>query len=301
MYRHRKIILWLNTELFLMRGFQCIPSSIGLECLMFPVNLYTRAIRTNLIHATAIGQVEIEHTYGRILWIFDQSNQEKTLFGDILDSLAIEAGLRGLHFLAGTAINSGYVYEALSNAGYSPLTWQKIWQHRTNFLTDGVQEFEWRKTKSSDLLSIDLLQNRLLSPNEKIITPPATKKPPAFILFYKGTVCGYAYVVTSPNKIMITPIIEPKLPFIKSVINVLVSKFFNHISVHYLVEISSQRWIETTLTNQITVIQPRYEIMVKHLAVHKTLPSSNFVHSRNNRQTDVITPIIKINNGEDNI
>ena len=113
--------------------------------------------------------------------------------------------------------------------------------------------------------------------------------------------CGYAYVVTSPNKIMITPIIEPKLPLLKSAINVLVSKFFNHIHVHYLVEISSQRWIETTLANQITVIQPRHEIMVKHLAVHKILPSSNFVHSRINRRTDVITPIIKTNDGEDNI
>jgi len=57
--RHHKKVLWLNTELFLMRGFQYIPSSIGLECLMFPVNVYTRAIRTNPIHAIAIGQVEV--------------------------------------------------------------------------------------------------------------------------------------------------------------------------------------------------------------------------------------------------
>jgi len=268
---------------------------------MFPVNLYTRAIRTNLIHAIAIGQVEIEHTYGRILWIFDQSNQEKTLFGDILDNLAIEAGLRGLHFLTGDALYEGYTFETLSNAGYSPLVWKKIWRYRTNFLTDSVREFEWRKVKPSDLLSIDLLQNRLLSPNEKTITPPATKKPPAFILFHKGTACGYAYAVTSPNKVMITPIIEPKLPFTKSVLNVLVSKFFHHTPVHYLVEISSQRWIETTLANQITVIQPRHEIMVKHLAVRNILPSSNFIHSRNNRRTDVVTPIIKINGSEDNI
>ena len=284
-----------------MRGFQCIPSSIGLECLMFPVNLYTRAIRTNLVNAVAIGQVEIEHTGGRLLWIFDQSNQEKTVFGDILDNLAIEAGLRGLHFLTGTAINEEYAYEMLSNAGYSPSFWQKIWRYSTNFLTDSAREFEWRKVKSSDVFSIDLLQNRLLSPNEKVITPPATKKPPAFILFHKGTACGYAYAVTSSNKVMITPIIEPKLPFTKSVLNVLVSKFFRHTPVHYLVEISSQRWIETTLANQITVIQPRHEIMVKHLAVRKILPSSSFIHSRNNSHTDVVTPIIKINSSEDNI
>ena len=267
---------------------------------MFPINLYTRAIRTNLVNAVAIGQVEIEHTGGRLLWIFDQSNQEKTLFGDILDNLAIEAGLRGLHFLTGAAVNEGYAFEMLSKAGYSPSYWQRIWRYRTIILTDSTRENEWRKVKSSDLLSIDLLQNRLLSPNEKTITPPAAKKPPAFILFHKGTACGYAYAVTSPNKVMITPIIDPNLPFIKSVLNALVSKFFHHIPIHYLLEISSQRWIENTLSDQITMIQPRHEIMIKHLAVRDILPSLNFIHSRNRRRTDVVTPITKINGSEDN-
>jgi len=284
-----------------MRGFQYIPSSIGLECLMFPVNVYTRAIRTNPIHAIAIGQVEIENMRGRVLWIFDQSDQEQPLFGNILDNLAIEAGLRRLHFLTGTAIIGEYAYEALSNAGYSPSAWQKIWLYRTTFLSDGVQKLEWRKVKPSDLLTIDLLQNKLLFPNEKTVTPPAAKKPPAFILFYEGAACGYAYAITSSNKVMITPIIKHELPFANSVIDALISKFFRHTPVHYLLQISSQQWIETALASQISLIQPRQEIMVKHLAVREILPSSNFVPSRSNRHTDVVAPIIKINGREDNI
>jgi hypothetical protein len=284
-----------------MRGFQYIPSSIGLECLMFPINWYTRVIRSNPVHAVAIGQVEIEHTGGRILWALDLSNQEKSLSSDLLDNLAVEAGLRGLHFLAAAAFKDECSYEALFNAGYSPSVWQKIWQYKTDFQTDDTYGFKWRKVRSSDLLSISLLQNKLLSPIEKTIVPPANKKPPAFILFLKETVCGYAYVMTSPDKVMITPIIEPEIPFAVSVLKILVRKFFRHIPVYYLVQTSSQRWIETAFADQIELIHPRHEIMVKHLAVHDKNLASNFNHSRSNRHTDVITPIIKTNGYEDNI
>jgi len=284
-----------------MRGFKYIPSSIGLECLMFPINWYTRAIRANSIHATAIGQVEIEHTGGHILWALDLSNQERNLSADLLDNLAVEAGLRSLHFLTATASKDEYVYETLFNAGYSPSVWQKIWEYKTGFQTDNTPGFRWRKVKSSDLLSINLLQNKLLSPNERYYYPPVNIKPPAFILFHEETVCGFAYVITSPNKVMITPIIEYEVPFATSVLKILVRKFFRHTPVIYLVQTSSQHWIEPALGDKIVLIQPRHEIMVKHLAVRDKIHASNFNHSRSNRHTDIVTPIIKTNCYKDNI
>ena len=301
MYRHRKKVLWLNTELFIMRGFQYIPSSIGLECLMFPINWYTSVIRTNPVHTVAIGQVEIEHTGGRILWALDLSNQVKMLSADLLDSLAVEAELRGLHFLTAAASKNEHPYEVLFNAGYSPSFWQKVWQYKIDFQADNTHTFVWRKVRSSDFFSINLLQSKLLSPNERTVIPPANKRPPAFILFYKGTACGYAYVMTSSEKVMITPMIESKIPFIGSVIKILVRKFFRHIPVYYLVQTSSQRWIETVLADQITLFHPRHEIMVKHLAVRDKNLASNFNHSISNRHTDIVTPIIKTNGYEDNI
>jgi hypothetical protein len=277
-----------------MRGFHYIPSSIGLECLMFPINWYTRVIRSGPVHAVAVGQVEIEHTGGRILWALDLSNQEKMISANLLDNLAMEAGLRGLHFLTATASKNEYAFEVLFNAGYSPSFWQKIWQYKINFQADNTHGFVWRKVRPSDFLSIKLLQNKLLSPNERNIIPPANKKPPAFILFFEETACGYAYVMTSTDKVMITPIIESKTPFIGSVLKILVRKFFQHINVYY-------RWIETALTDQIALIHPRHEIMVKHLAVRDKNLASNFNHARSNRHTDIVTPIIKTNGYEDNI
>ncbi len=284
-----------------MRGFQYIPSSIGLECLMFPINWYTRVIRMNSIRAVAIGQVEVEHAGGCILWALDLSNQENLLSTDLLDNLAVEAGLRGLHFLKATAPKDEFSYEVLFNAGYSPSGWQKIWQYKVDIQTDNIPGFKWRKVRSSDLLSINLLQNKLLSSCERTITPPANKKPPAFILSHKETVCGYAYVMTSPDKVMITPIIDSEIPLTPSVLKILVDKFFRHISVRYLVQTSSQQWIETALADQITLIQPRHEIMVKHLAVLDKNLVSNFNHSRSNRHIDIVTPIIKTNDYKDNI
>ncbi|MCD6576423.1 MAG: hypothetical protein J7K66_00240, partial [Anaerolineaceae bacterium] len=115
-----------------MRGFKYIPSSIGLECLMFPINWYTRAIRSNSIHASAIGQVEIEHTGGHILWTLDLSNRENKLSADLLNNLAVEAELRSLHFLSASALKNEYTYKKLFNAGYSPFFWQKIWQYKAD-------------------------------------------------------------------------------------------------------------------------------------------------------------------------
>ena len=268
---------------------------------MFPINWYTRVIRSNPVHMVAIGQVEIEYTGGRILWAMDLSNQEKNLSADLLDNLAVEAGLRGLHFLTATASKNEYAYEVLFNAGYSPSFWQKIWQYKINFQADNTPGFVWRKVRPSDFLSIKLLQNKLLSPNERTIIPPANKKPPAFILFFEETACGYAYVMTAPDKVMITPVIESEIPFAVSVLKILVCKFFRHIPLYYLVQTSSQRWIETAFTDQIELIQPRQEIMVKHLAVRDKNLASNFNHSIRNRHTDIVTPIIKSNGYEDNI
>ena len=107
--------------------------------------------------------------------------------------------------------------------------------------------------------------------------------------------------MTSTDKVIITPIIESKIPFIGSVLKILVRKFFQHIPVYYLVQGSSQLWIETALADQITLIHPRHEIMVKHLAVRDKNHASNFNHARSNRYTDIVTPIIKPNGHEDNI
>ena len=268
---------------------------------MFPINWYTSVIRTNPFHTAAIGQVEIEHTGGSTALALDLSNQAKMLSADLLNNLAVEAELRGLHFLTAAASKDELFYEVLFNAGYSPSFWQKIWQYKIDFQADNTPGFVWKKFSSSAFLSINLLQNKLLSPNERTVIPPANKKPPAFILFYEGTACGYAYAMTSPKKVMITPIIESKIPFIESVIRILVRNFFHHIPVYYLVQTSSQRWIETVLADQIALFYPRHEIMVKHLAVRDKNLASNFNHSISNRHTDIVTPIIKSNGYEDNI
>lgn len=293
LFHHRKKVLWLNTELFLMRGFQYIPSSMGLEILMFPTNWFTRAIRTNPFQSVAFGQVEIEHAGGRILWVVDLSDQEKAFSADLLDNLTMEAGLRGLHFLTASASKDDYAYEYLTNGGYTPAIWQKIWQYKADFQIDCTSEFTWRKVRHSDLFSINLLQSKLLSHIERAITPSTSKKSPAFILFHDDTVCGYAYVMTAHDKVMITPVIDSEKSLNETIIKNLVCKFFRRSRTYYLVQTSSQPWIETILADQIRIIQPRHEIMAKYLAVHDKQLASNYNRSKSNQHTDIVTPISK--------
>jgi hypothetical protein len=275
-----------------MRGFPFIPGSMGLEILMFPTNCFTRAIRSRFYRPDAIGQVEVERGTGRILWVADFSSNEKPLLPDLLDNLAVEAGLRGIQTLIASTHKENYAFECLLNAGYTPITFKNVWNFQPKSITDGTKKFSWRRAHSYDLYPISLFQNKILSRPEKIITPPVNDIPPGFVLAKNDVVCGYAHVVVNQKQMLITPVIDPGKDPESSALNNLVTEFFGQQRIIYLVQSSSQQWIEKILDDQITLALPRQEIMVKFLAVRDEQRAADYLHSRRNQHTDIVTPSI---------
>jgi hypothetical protein len=273
-----------------------------MECLMLPVNWFTRAIRANHTGLTAVSQVKIEHVGGNILWALDLLNAENVLSTELLDYLAIEAGLRKLHFLKASVTEHEHVYDVFIRAGYKPCGLNTFWRLRKNKSGfPNLHEYIWRRTRTSDLFSICLLQNKLLSANERRTTPPANRKIPEYVLFQQGVLMGYAYVQTSNTNTLITPVINPKISSVSSAINSLVKRFFNNITNHYLILSDSQQWIELAIIDQIELFQPRREIMLKQIAIYDTSRISNFNHATNSQHTDIATPIRQSNKQDNNI
>lgn len=268
---------------------------------MLPVNWFTRAVRSNRTRLTAVGQVEIEHVGGNILWALDLLNKENGLSYELLDYLAIEAGLRKLHFLKASVPKHEPAFESFIKAGYHPCGWYNSWRIKVNSKSTNLHNFIWRRTKTSDLFSICLLQNKLLPANERKTTPPADKKIPGYVLFHQGALMGYAYVQTSNTNVLITPVLDLQISSVISTINSLLNSYFNHITNRYLVLSASQHWIELALKDQIELFQPRREIMLKQLAVSDPSRVTNFNHVTSSQYTDIATPIRQSNKQDNNI
>lgn len=236
-----------------------------------------------------------------ILWAVDTTVDDQSISPRLLDHMAVEVGLRNLHYLSAAISDTEPAYRTLREAGYKPCAWHKVWQLKNNPPVDKVKGINWRKVKSSDTFSISLLQNRLLSAQEKMITAPVDKKPPIFILVHNNSVCGYAYAFSSLDKVVITPFFDPNLINTARAINALLDQFFSRIHTVYLLQTTNQDWVETQIRKQVYLAVPKKEVLVKFLSVLYEDRILNLNHSKTSRHTDVVSPLTKLSDGEDNI
>ena len=301
LHKHCEEVLWLNTELLLLRGGNFVSSSAALECFFFPLHRFTRVIRKSNSYLAAAGQVEVEHVSGNILWIFNTPQSNEMAFLKLLDCFSFEAGLRKLHFLKASISKSSPLFKKFLQDGYNPSGWFKIWRFESENFNSYPDDFVWRKIRSTDLISINLLQNKLLSLDEKKIVPPPSIKKPRFVLLHNGIFSGYAYVQTSMNGVIITPVLDPQIPKIVSAIDTLRSNFLNKTSTHYISLSASQQWIEISMQDQIKIVQPRQEILVKQLAIHSAAKNSILNHLPSRQHTDIATPLRQANKQDNNI
>ncbi|MCD6356355.1 MAG: hypothetical protein J7L66_03620 [Anaerolineaceae bacterium] len=284
-----------------MRGFEYIPSSIGLECLLFPSKWFTRTIHFNNYRTSAIAQVEMEYQGGRLLWALNVPDYGTAGFSFLLNNLAQEAGKRGAHFLTASIEKKNAAFELFMKAGYSYTSWETVFQYQPDKSMPDTLYLKWRKTLPVDLIAINQLQNKLLTAKEKIIVPPLKECAPNYALFSKDILCGYAYATISFNKAYITPFVDPELPDKQLILNMLINKYFRGRNLFYIKKTPSQSWMELTFSVNTGPILPRREIIVKHLAVREKGMLTNFNYSTHNRHTDIITSAVNTSHFKDNI
>jgi hypothetical protein len=193
------------------------------------------------------------------------------------------------------------VFDAFIRAGYHSSGWYNSWRIKEKSKSANSHKLIWRKTRTTDLFSIGLLQNKLLYAKERRAIPPANKKIPGYVLLHQGVLMGYAYAQTSITNALITPVLDPQISSVVSTINSLVNNFFNHIPIHYLILSASQQWVELAMKGQIELFQTRREIMLKQLAISDASRIFNFNHATSSQHTDIATPIRQSNKQDNNI
>lgn len=284
-----------------MRGFAYIPSSIGLECLLFPAKWFTCAMREGSEPSKILAQIDAVHGCGRILWMLPADEDHTSMNNKMLDHLAFESGQRGLFHLTAIFDEYSQYLDTFRESGYTQIGWEQVWQYSWAEVTTDLNIFRWRKTTSTDLHTINLLQNKILFPQEKPIEISVFKIPPQYCLEIDGTIRGYSYVNVGLEKVFLTPYIDQDIQSSKDAMDSLIEKTFSNKLCVYILQRSNQVWLNSYLLERCKNVSEKRLRMVKHLTVRNEEVVAKFNHVPNRQHADIITPTTKVVKFKDRI
>jgi len=284
-----------------MRGFQNIMATVGIESMVGSREWFSQGLALNYLQVYAFGQVKFEYGGARLNWILPLGLTEKDPLPELLDNLAMEAGLRGAKFmLASTRVDS-CLFETLRRAGYCLYGWQSIWEISRNFVKTHSQQATWFKPDSLDAFELTKLQHKLLSPATQSVTAFAVQTLPDFALKIDNVLKGYARVNCFNNKVLIAPVFVNNLEDLENILAFLKNEFFPSIDKIYLLQTADSGWLTADLEKIGTRLTHREELLVKHFAAVQKLPAAELNHGASRHRADTVTPMMPSAGHKDNI
>lgn len=284
-----------------MRGFQNLMTTVSIEALVGSNEWFSQGLALNNIQLYAFGQVRFEYQGARLNWLLPLGVTEKDPLPELLDNLAMEAGLRGAKYMLASTRVDDCLFQTLRRAGYCLYSWQSIWDISRTFIKTKELQAAWFKPDSLDALELTRLQRRLLSPATQSVTAFASQILPDFTLRIDGVLKGYARVNCFNNKVLIAPVFVNDLQDIESILAVLVKEFFSSADKIYLFQTADTGWLTADLENFGTRLTPREELLVKHFAAMQKLPAAELNHNANGHRADTVTPMMPSVGHKDNI
>ena len=284
-----------------MRGFQNILTTVGIESTVGSREWFSQALALNNLQLYALGQVRLVKSGARLNWLLPLGFTEEDPLPELLDNLAMEAGLRGAKFLLASTRVDNCLFETLRRAGYCLYGWQSIWDISKSLGKTKTQQAVWFKPDFGDALELTRIQRKLLSPAAQSVTALALQELPDFALKIDGVVKGYARISCFNNKVLITPVLLNTVENVETVIAALVNQFFSTANKIYLLQTADTGWLSTDLEKMGTQVTPREELLVKHFAAMQKLPSADLNHNAVGHQTDTVTPMMPSAGRKDNI
>ena len=284
-----------------MRGFQNILTTVGIESTVGSREWFSQALALNNLQLYAFGQVKFEGQGARLNWLLPLGFTEKDPLPELLDNLAMEAGLRGAKFMLASTRVDNCLFETLRRAGYCLYGWQTIWDISRSLGKSKTQQAAWFKPDSRDALELTRIQRKLLSPAAQSVTALALQALPDFALKIDGVVKGYARVSGFNNKVLITPVLMNTVENAETVLTDLVHEFFSTADKVYLHQTADTGWLTADLEKLGEQVTPREELLVKHFAAMQKLPAAELNHNSVAHQTDTVTPMMPSARRKDNI
>ncbi len=284
-----------------MRGFQSLMATIAIESIVGSREWFSQGLALNNLQLYALGQVKLEHQGARLNWLLPLNATEKDPLPELLDNLAMEAGLRGAKYMTASASVEDCLFETLRRAGYCRIGWQSIWEVRRDSGKSHSPQFSWFKPDSANALEINNLQRKLLSPATQAVTAFASQVLPDFALKIDGCIKGYAKVSGFNNKVIIAPILDNNLQDSVIILSSLVEKFFHAADAVYMLQTADSGGLTADLEKIGVRKTPRYELLVKHFAAMQKLPAAELNHNGSGHRADTITPLMPSAGRKDNI
>ena len=284
-----------------MRGFQNILATVGIEALVGSSEWFSQALALNNLQLYAFGQVKIENQGARLNWLLPLGFTEKDPLPELLDNLAMEAGLRGAKFMLASTRVDNCLFETLRRAGYCLYGWQSIWELSKDPGKSKKPQTAWFKPESKDALELAKLQRRLLSPATQSVTAFAAQVLPDFALKVDGILNGYAKVNCFNNKVLIAPLLMNTVEDVVTILSSLIKEFFSAADKVYLLQTADSGWLTADLEKIGARVTPREELLVKHFTARQKLPAAELNHNAVGHRTDTVTPIMPSAGRKDNI
>jgi hypothetical protein len=294
--RHRNKAIWLNPELYLLRGFPSLVASIGIETLFGGGNWFTQCLRPRALKPAAFGQVELDHQRAKINWLMACDELDETSLINLVDNLTIEAGLHDAKFLLASIENHSEIFDILHRMGFCIYGWEQYWQLTcTNTPSTIKQNYHWERTSSLDRHEINKFQRKFLSPTVRAITLLANEVLPDFVLKEDGIIRAYAHMEIFGNRGIISSLFDTCIYNPASILSDLINKQTHNGFLWYIAQTSGQDWMDSSLAEIANPILPRMELLVKYFAIMEKLPVGILNRAGENSQPDPVAPFIHSN------
>jgi len=298
-------LLWINTELYILRGFPHLVSSVGLESLLSNNAWFSQSLMRNHHSAAAFAQVSLENRAARINWLLPLAAEGDNVLPSLLDNLSLESALRGSHCLLAAAPSDSDLFCQLRQAGFCVYSWQRIWQvqhERMAYSSTKALHFPWRRPSAEDEPAISNLRRRLLSSSVQTVIKITDKRLPDIILkSNNGEIIAMARVNGYGNKVMVTPLFAQTRYPAEQILLSLCAHMFSIYQTVYLVQLADSSAQDATLAGLSEAVFEREELLVKHFTSMQKIPLAVMNNTSRARHADTITPIMKSSSWQDHL
>lgn len=267
LYRYRRQILPLDSEMFLTHGSPVSPAAILVN--LNPANGIDLRVGTSSNGGPSlIGQMR--YTPGErsahLSFLAPDSACDSPALPYLLDYFAARAGERGAFHLLAELEERHPAFEALRRVGYSVYAWQRIWEFPAAGETRGHEMQHWRYARPVDEQAVRSLYQSLVPPLVQAAEPLSGHISKGLVYRERDEIMAFVEGVYGPKGIYLYPIIHPDAVNVHALLADLLHNLPMRLGRPvYLSVRSYQSWLETSLQQMDGQYTPRQALMVKHL------------------------------------
>lgn len=293
LYRYRRQVLYLNSEMALTRG-----SPVSLSAMLTQLHpaygIFTGVSVSGNGDPPLVGQVVYalgEHS-ARLSYVLPEKAACVRGFSSLLEGLTYKAVEWGAFHLLAEVEELNPAFETLRRGGFSVYALQRVWQllPQADFAKSARH---WQPANPMDEVVLRNLYHNLVPPLVQGAEPWPARRPSVLVLRQKEEVQAYVNVIYGANGIFMQPLFHPDVQNVADLLADLITAVSPQMGRPvYLAVRSYQAWLETALEQMNTRADARRALLVKHLALAQRVPATASRRALlENRQTETNAPM----------